>query len=70
MTAYAFFLAFTVLVGVVGGFCAVLEWHDRRRFDAHVDAALDLVRAPEVVAREEAAWIDAEWPVVSREWSS
>jgi len=32
--------------------------------------ALDLVRAAEVVAREEAAWIDAEWPVVSEEWSS
>jgi len=70
MTAYAFFLAFTVLVGVVGGFLAVIEWYDRRRFDAHVDAALDLVRAPEAVAREEAAWIDAEWPVVSEEWSS
>lgn len=26
MTAYTFFLAFTVLVGVVGGFCAVLAW--------------------------------------------
>ena len=70
MTAYAFFLAFTVLVGVVGGFLAYLEHHASRRFDAHVDAALDLVRAPEVVAREEAAWIDAEWPVVSEEWSS
>ena len=70
MTLYGLFLAFTVLVGVVGGFLAVLEWHDRRRFDAHVADALDLVRAPEVVAREEAAWIDAEWPVVSEEWSS
>ena len=36
---------------------------------AHVDDALALVRAAEVVAREEAAWIDAEWPAVSQEWS-
>lgn len=69
MTAYAFFLAFTFTVGVVGGFLAVIEWYDRRRFDAHVDDALALVRAAEVVAREEAAYIDAEWPVVSQEWS-